>query len=204
MDHIMILPDPETTSSNLELPLPRKRRPWRSILLGLIILFCGILIGAGVTVILLQRVVFYAIHHPEEIPNRLTERLRNKLSLTDDQTKKVKAILTERQKAFTELRHVTRPKVERELKSLEKRWRLFLIRTRLVNGVNGSIGSGGNGCHRRRKMIIDAGLGYILPVYAICHGRLESPAHKTEIDTSYLICGSSLKNLIIPKPGNDI
>lgn len=116
----MILPDPETTSSNLELPLPRKRRPWRSILLGLIILFCGILIGAGVTVILLQRVVFYAIHHPEEIPNRLTERLRNKLSLTDDQTKKVKAILTERQKAFTELRRVTRPKVERELKSLRE------------------------------------------------------------------------------------
>ncbi len=96
----MILPDPETTSSNLELPLPRKRRPWRSILLGLIILFCGILIGAGITVILLQRVVLYAIHHPEEIPNRLTERLRNKLSLTDEQTKKVKAILTERQKAF--------------------------------------------------------------------------------------------------------
>jgi hypothetical protein len=102
------------------LPLPRKRRPWRSILLGLIILFCGILIGAGITVILLQRVVLYAIHHPEEIPNRLTERLRNKLSLTDDQTKKVKAILTERQKAFTELRRAKRPKVERELKSLRE------------------------------------------------------------------------------------
>jgi len=50
-------------------------------------------------------------------------------------------------------------------------------------------------------MIIDAELGYILPVYAIFHGKLESLAHKTEIDTSYLICGSSLKNLIIPKPG---
>jgi len=116
----MILPNPETPSSNLELPLPRKRRPWRSLLLGLIILFCGILIGAGITVILLQRVVFYAIHHPEEVPNRLTERLRNKLSLTDEQTKKVKAILTERQKAFMALRRVMRPKMERELKCLRE------------------------------------------------------------------------------------
>jgi len=116
----MILPNPETPSSNLELPLPRKRRPWRSFFLGMIILFCGMLIGAGITVILLQRVVLYAIHHPEEIPNRLTERLRNKLSLTDEQTKKVKAILTERQKAFMELRRVTLPKVERELKCLRE------------------------------------------------------------------------------------
>jgi hypothetical protein len=120
LDYIMNLPDPETPSSSLELPLPRKRRPWRSFLLGLIILFCGILIGAGITVILLQRVVLYAIHHPEEVPNRLTERLRNKLSLTDEQTKKVKAILTERQKALRELRRVMRPKVERELEHLRE------------------------------------------------------------------------------------
>jgi DNA-binding PucR family transcriptional regulator len=78
------------------------------------------LIGAGITVIILQKVVLYAIHHPEEIPNRLTERLRNKLSLTDEQTKKVKAILIERQKAFMALRRATRPKMERELEQLRE------------------------------------------------------------------------------------
>ncbi len=116
----MISPNPETPSSTSEFPLLRRRRPWRSLLLGLIILFCGMLIGAGITVIILQKVVLYAIHHPEEIPNRLTERLRNKLGLTDEQTKNVKAILIERQKAFMALRRATRPKMERELEQLRE------------------------------------------------------------------------------------
>jgi hypothetical protein len=116
----MISPNPEMPSSTSEFPLLRRRRPWRSFLLGLIILFCGMLIGAGITVIILQKVVLYAIHHPEEVPNRLTERLRNKLSLTDEQTKKVKAILIERQKAFVALRRAIRPKMERELEQLRE------------------------------------------------------------------------------------
>ena len=110
----------EISPSNLELPVPRKRRPWRSLLLGLAILLCGILIGAGITVIVLQKVVLYAIHHPEQVPNRLTERLRGKLGLSDDQAKKIKAILNERQKAFQALRRATRPKMERELERLKE------------------------------------------------------------------------------------
>jgi len=116
----MTAANPDMPSSTLELPVPRNRRPWRSLLLGLVILFCGILIGAGITVIALQKVVLYAIHHPEQVPNRITERLRNKLSLSNEQAKKVKAILTERQKAFLALRRATRPKVERELDRLRE------------------------------------------------------------------------------------
>ncbi len=111
---------PDIPSSPLELPVPRKRRPWRSLLLGLIILLCGILIGAGITVITLQKAVLYAIHHPEQVPNRLTERLRGKLHLSDDQAKKIRAILNERQHAFQALRRATRPKVERELDRLRE------------------------------------------------------------------------------------
>ena len=110
----------EISPSNLQLPVPRKRRFWRALLLGMVILLCGMLIGAGVTVIVLQKFVLYAIHHPEEVPNRVAERLRNKLSLSDEQAKKVKAILTERQKAFLVLRRMARPKVERELERLRE------------------------------------------------------------------------------------
>lgn len=110
----------EISPSNLELPVPRKRRPWRSLLLGLGILLCGILIGAGITVIVLQKMVLYAVHHPEQVPTRLTERLRGKLGLSDDQAKKIRAILNERQKAFQALRRATRPKMEREIERLEE------------------------------------------------------------------------------------
>jgi hypothetical protein len=112
--------NPDTSSSNLDLPVPRKRRPWRSLLLGLVILFCGILIGAGITVIALHKVVLYAIHHPEQVPSRITERLRGKLGLSDDQAKKIRAILNERQKAFQALRRATRPKMEREIERLKE------------------------------------------------------------------------------------
>jgi hypothetical protein len=110
----------EISPSSLELPIPPRRRPWRSLLLGLIILLCGILIGTGGTVIVLQKVVLYAIHHPEEVPNRVAERMRNKLGLSDEQTKKVKAILAERQRAFLALRRAARPKVEQELERLRE------------------------------------------------------------------------------------
>jgi hypothetical protein len=120
VDDIMTGTNPDMPSSTLELPIPRKRRPWRSLMLGLVILFCGILIGAGITVITLHKVVVYAIHHPEQVPNRITERLRNKLSLSDEQAKKVKAVLVERHKAFLALRRVTRPKVDRELERLRE------------------------------------------------------------------------------------
>jgi hypothetical protein len=120
VDDVMTGTHPDMSSSALELPIPRKRRPWRTLLLGLVILFCGILIGAGITVIALQKVVLYAIHHPEQVPNRLTERLRGKLGLSDDQAKKIKAILNERQNAFQVLRRSTRPKVEREFDRLRE------------------------------------------------------------------------------------
>jgi hypothetical protein len=120
LDDLMTEAHPDMPSSSLELPVPRKRRPWRSLLLGLVILFCGILIGAGITVIALQKVVLYAIHHPEQVPSRLTERLRGKLGLSDDQAKKIRGILKERQRAFQALRRATRPKVERELDRLRE------------------------------------------------------------------------------------
>ncbi|HTY23792.1 MAG TPA: hypothetical protein VMC85_11710 [Desulfomonilaceae bacterium] len=110
----------EISSSTVGLSIPRKAGRGRSVLLGLIILLCGILIGAGVTIVVLHKVVLHAIHHPEEMPRRVTERLRHKLGLSDEQAVKVRAILTERQKAFQELRRAARPKVEREIERLKE------------------------------------------------------------------------------------
>ncbi|MBI5252459.1 MAG: hypothetical protein HY912_23440 [Desulfomonile tiedjei] len=97
-----------------------KRRRWRSFFLGMMILLFGIAIGAGGTVVIAKRVILHAIHHPEEAPKRMTERVRSKLDLSEEQTAKVKAILTERQKEIQALRRRIQPEVENELQKAKE------------------------------------------------------------------------------------
>lgn len=87
----------------------------RSILLGLVILLCGMVIGAGVALVCVQKIVVHAIHNPQETPGRIAERMKSKLKLTDEQTRQVKAILSERQKALHALRREWQPRVVQEL-----------------------------------------------------------------------------------------
>ncbi len=99
--------------------LPRKKR-WRSVLLGLIILLCGIAIGAGSAVVIIQKVVLSAIWNHQEMPDRLTQRIRDKLHLTDEQTQKVRAIIVERQQAIQAVRRDCQPRLEKELEQAKE------------------------------------------------------------------------------------
>ncbi len=98
---------------------PKKRR-WRSFFLGVVILLCGMVIGAGGTVVVMKHIILRAIQHPEEAPQRITDRVRNKLDLTEDQAAKVKAILTERQNKIQALRRQVQPEVEKELEKAKE------------------------------------------------------------------------------------
>jgi hypothetical protein len=115
MDNVKKDPTPAIAPSSTGLQSPRRRGKWKTVALGLAILLCGMLIGAGGAVICVQKILVYAIHHPEEAPARMTARLRKKLHLSDDQAARVKAILSERQKAIQAIRRETQPKVMKEL-----------------------------------------------------------------------------------------
>jgi hypothetical protein len=106
-------------SSPVKLPTPRRKR-WRGVLLGVVILVCGIVIGAGGTVIVVHRALSHAIHHPEEASERASQRLRRKLDLTEEQTARVKSIIAARQQKIQALRRQWQPLVEDELLGLRE------------------------------------------------------------------------------------
>ncbi|MBI4961670.1 MAG: hypothetical protein HY913_00180 [Desulfomonile tiedjei] len=106
---------PSESSPSSELPPVRKPRQWKAVLLGVVILICGALIGSGITVIVVHKMVSHAISHPEEAPMRITNRIQRKLGLSEEQTAKVREIVTTRQKAITAIRKEVQPRVESEL-----------------------------------------------------------------------------------------
>ncbi len=103
-------PEPRTP----EKPVKRKKR-WRAILLGLIILASGFFLGAGASAVYCKRMV-HMIQTPGEASKKITNRLRWRLSLSDQQAEKVQAILVEREKALTAIFHDIRPRLQEEMK----------------------------------------------------------------------------------------
>ena len=143
--------------SPVDLSIGTKKKRWRSFLLGLLILICGMAIGTGGTVVVMKRIILNAIQHPEKVPERITDRMRGKLDLTDDQAAKVKEILTERQKKIRTLLRQIQPEVDKEFEDARedvaailkpdqaKKWRERFDRLRIwfpVPPVNRSTSGG--------------------------------------------------------------
>jgi hypothetical protein len=55
--------------------------------LGIVILICGGLIGAGVTAHVFWERFLRAAHSPEDAPARIVERMAGRLDLTDEQAR---------------------------------------------------------------------------------------------------------------------
>jgi len=79
----------------------------------------GVVVGGGVTVIVIVRHAQHMAQHPEEMPARATARLRRALDLTHEQADQVRGILTERQKSLMQIRTEVQPRVEAELDCVE-------------------------------------------------------------------------------------
>ncbi|MEW6355595.1 MAG: hypothetical protein AB1696_04660 [Planctomycetota bacterium] len=93
----------------------KRRRTVLMVLLGGVILLSGIVIGSGLTLLWLQHTLLYMVHHPEGAPKTISLHLQRKLNLTDEQTRRVEAILRERQKDTQALRREVQPRVEEQL-----------------------------------------------------------------------------------------
>lgn len=108
-------------TTNVE-PVPSlvrpRRRWWRSLLVGIAILFCGMLIGSGLTMRVLWNRVTDIVQHPDQLPQRITQRVNRFLDLTPEQQTKVQDILAKRQLSIEALRRQVYPNIQSEMDGL--------------------------------------------------------------------------------------
>jgi hypothetical protein len=93
---------------------PKKRR-WAKVLLGIVILLCGIIIGAGGTAAGMHKLIHRVFEHPEELPEMITTRMEKKLNLTREQAVEVKGILDTRIGNIQEIMREVHPRIHGEL-----------------------------------------------------------------------------------------
>ena len=107
-----------TAASNIA--VPKKRRRWLKVMLGIIILLCGFVLGSGSTICVIKWRILHTMHEPELVANKITWRLSWWLNLSEDQKAKVRQIVIERHRALKKIFVNTWPKVERELDLVEQ------------------------------------------------------------------------------------
>lgn len=90
-------------------------RPGRMIVLGAVILLCGMVLGAGVTFLGLRPRLVPDMEGPRMLPDSTVGRLREMLDLSDEQARQIQAILARREKALLALRSEMRPRVNAQL-----------------------------------------------------------------------------------------
>jgi hypothetical protein len=90
------------------------------VALGLLIFVLGGVCGGGLSILYVRHRVLYAIHHPQEVPARLSRDMQRWLGLSAEETEKVRQIIARRQLALQALRRDVQPKVEGELEELRK------------------------------------------------------------------------------------
>ena len=101
--------------------LPITRRRWlRSLLCGVLILVCGMVIGGATVGWFVHNRVMELIHTPEILPEHLTGAMQRHLGLTDEQADEVLVIYNKYLERFLERRQQMRPLVEQDLASLHE------------------------------------------------------------------------------------
>jgi RNA 3'-terminal phosphate cyclase len=77
-----------------------KKRSWKLVLLGMVILFCGMVIGSGITFHLGNVMMFHAVSPGGEMAERVMKRIDRRLDLTDSQRARVSEIVAHRVSVF--------------------------------------------------------------------------------------------------------
>ena len=93
---------------------PRRRWVW-PVLLALVIFVSGVLVGGGLTFKIITSGFKRSFQDPEVSAERITNRMKRRLDLTDEQFVQVRRIILERQKAFQSLRKQVRPQLEAQI-----------------------------------------------------------------------------------------
>jgi hypothetical protein len=100
--------------------IPTRPRRWPRIVAALLIFFGGMVCGGGLTVIVAVRNIRHAIHHPEEVPARITRYLTRRLDLSPDQAEQIEGLIAQRQAHLQAIRRETQPRVAAELSGLRE------------------------------------------------------------------------------------
>lgn len=103
----------QTASNATKLPLP-SRQTWPVMLLGAVILLCGMAIGSGATVLWLRDRIVPDRPRRKNVHAVIAARLQRRLNLTDEQTRKVQKIFERRLQALRTLRQDMLPRFEAE------------------------------------------------------------------------------------------
>ena len=95
-------------------PQAPKKRGWKLVLLGLIILFCGMVIGAGITFHMGSVMIFHAMSRGDEMAERIAKRIDRDLSLTEAQRSHVAEIVARRVSAFKRILTEVYPRIKQQ------------------------------------------------------------------------------------------
>ena len=96
--------------------LAKPRRRWlRTVLLAIAIFVCGALLGGGLTFKIIASGYKRAFQEPAVLAEEITQRMKRRLDLTDDQVQKVGKIILEQQMAFQSLRKEFRPRLDDQI-----------------------------------------------------------------------------------------
>ena len=104
----------------MSLPPPMTYRPRRllRVFAVLVIFIGGMICGGGLTYVVAVQRIRQAIHHPEQVPPRLTRYLTRQLHLSPDQSDLVLLILQQHQAQLQSIRRQTQPRVQANLEQL--------------------------------------------------------------------------------------
>ncbi len=98
----------------------RPRRIWLTVLLCSLIFLGGGVVGAGITVMRVGRQARDAIQHPDLLPERVAHRLKSRLDLTDDQTRRVEQIVRRRYARILKARNDLMQDIGPEIDAIER------------------------------------------------------------------------------------
>jgi predicted Co/Zn/Cd cation transporter (cation efflux family) len=99
---------------------PKPRRRWLTLLLAALIFVAGLISGSGLTMVVAVHRLQYAIHHPEEAPNRIATMLQRRLRLDNEQKAKVESIVAAHQVELMAIRRQFQPKVVDQIDQIRK------------------------------------------------------------------------------------
>ena len=85
------------------------------VLLWTLIFGSGMVVGVGSTLITVRQGALQRIHHPEQMPAMIANRLRRPLGLSPEQQSQIEQILNERQVVLQDIRRRFQPELEAEL-----------------------------------------------------------------------------------------
>jgi hypothetical protein len=98
---------------------PRRRWVW-PVLLALVIFVSGVLVGGGLTFKIITSGFKRSFQDPEVSAERITNRMKKRLDLTDEQVVRVRRIILEQQKAFQSMRKQVRPQLEEQFEKTRR------------------------------------------------------------------------------------